>query len=118
MRRGPFGHPIPAAFVAALLLGAAPSRAAGQSAPDPDLVEWGSFLASSCASCHQIGPGFRTGNFSGIPSILGLERDIFVERMRALAAGADGDINTVSHQASEDEIAAIAAYLATVGSDE
>lgn len=107
------GARIAAAAAAAAVVAAAPAARA-QTQADEATLEWGSVLAADCAQCHQIAPGIRTGNFSGIPGILGLSRDEFADKMREQAAGDDVVMSAIAQSLGDDEIDALAAYLETV----
>jgi cytochrome c553 len=65
-------------------------------------------LAAMCTSCHRL-----DGRDRGIPSIIGMDRQAFIEAMAAFKSGArSGSImHAVALQLSDTEIAALAAYL-------
>jgi cytochrome c553 len=77
----------------------------------------GAQLAMTCAACHRLdkhAPGDRT---TGIPPITGLEAETLAGLMRAFRQNAYTNhiMHTISLQLSDEEIAAVASYLADLG---
>lgn len=91
------------AFPAALAVG----TTAGHTAD----VEFGRYLSSECATCHGAA---RTD--STIPVIHGLDETHFVEVIKAYRAKAlpNPVMQTVAGRLRDDEIAALAAYFASL----
>ncbi|PWK62293.1 c-type cytochrome [Roseicyclus mahoneyensis] len=73
-------------------------------------VPYGEYLANECTACHQASGG------ADIPSIRGLAPSVFVAGMVAYRNGTREHqvMNTVSRRLGDEEIAALAAYFATV----
>jgi len=65
-------------------------------------------LAAMCASCHRL-----DGRDKAIPSIVGMEKEKFVEVMAAFKSGARSSsiMHAVALQLSDAEIATLAGYL-------
>ena len=76
-------------------------------APD---VPYGAFLANECSACHRDEGG------GDIPSIRGLAPSVFIAGMVAYRDGTREHqvMNTVSRRLGDEEIAALAAYFASV----
>lgn len=74
-------------------------------------IEWGAFLAAECVTCHQ-----GDGSDRGLPGIAGWPTDGFVTVMHAYRARVRPNITmqTIAARLSDDEIAALAAYFATL----
>jgi cytochrome c len=74
--------------------------------------EYGEYLASECTTCHQ-----RDGAAEGIPSITYWPEDRFVVAMHAYREGLRPHqvMQTVARRLGDEEIAALAAYFATIG---
>jgi cytochrome c len=74
--------------------------------------ELGAYLAESCASCHQA--NVRNGP---IPVITGLDEAQFVSIIRAYRSGErpDSIMQAVAGSLSDEEVAALAHFLATRG---
>jgi cytochrome subunit of sulfide dehydrogenase len=70
--------------------------------------ERGARLAAMCASCHRL-----DGRDRGIPSIIGMDKRVFIEAMGGFKSGARSNsiMHAVALQLSDDEIATLAAYL-------
>ena len=91
----------------AMLLALAPSSALAVAGD----VEYGAFLASECTTCHQA-----DGSAKGLPSITGWPPEVFVQVMESYRDGTlphDG-MQTVARRLGDEEIAALAAYFATL----
>lgn len=73
--------------------------------------EYGEYLASECTTCHQ-----RDGAALGIPSITHWPEDRFVVAMHAYREGLRPHqvMQTVARRLDNEEIAALAAYFATI----
>ncbi|MGY6705187.1 c-type cytochrome [Roseinatronobacter sp.] len=73
--------------------------------------EWGEYLASECTTCHQ-----RDGAAMGIPSITYWPEDRFVVAMHAYKEGLrpHAVMQNVARRLDNEEIAALAAYFATI----
>lgn len=74
----------------------------------------GAELAAICASCHRL-----DGRAKGIPSIVGLDAEKLAGKMRAFRSNERSNhiMRAVSRSLSDDEIAAVAHYLAARGKD-
>lgn len=93
---------------------------ARQALPDlpPDVLmiagdaEYGEFLSQECSSCHQ-----RSGADTGIPSITGWNPEDFVVAMHAYQAELrpHAVMQMMAQQLDDEQIAALAAYYATLG---
>lgn len=73
--------------------------------------EWGEYLASECTTCHR-----RDGAAQGIPSITHWPEDRFVVAMHAYREGLRPHqvMQSVSRRLTDEDIAALAAYFATI----
>jgi cytochrome c553 len=73
--------------------------------------ELGEYLSSECVTCHQI-----SGNFDGIPPIVGWPDAVFIEIMTDYRAKARPNpiMQTIAGRLSEEEIAALAAYFGSL----
>ncbi len=71
--------------------------------------ERGAQLAAMCASCHRL-----DGRDKGIPSIVGMDKQMFSDAMAAFKSGARSSsiMHAVALQLSDAEIATLAEYLA------
>ncbi|MBV0912778.1 c-type cytochrome [Anianabacter salinae] len=84
---------------------------------DPAILEiqgdpaYGEYLASECQTCHRV-----DGQDSGIPSIIAWPEDDFVIAMHAYKTKAREHpvMNMMAGRLSNEEIAALAAYFATL----
>lgn len=112
------GHPaLPAATLAAGLFAfalclAASATSARAESPKGD-VEYGAWLAGECVTCHQ-----PSGDFDGIPPIVGWPEDSFVLIMKTYQDGArDHDVmRTIANRYNDEDLWALAAYFASLGS--
>ena len=111
---------LPAALALAALPLAAPAlesvAAYLEEAPEELLalegdVEWGAFLAAECATCHG-----NAGAADGIPPITGWPEQGFRAVVHAYRTGLrpNQSMQTVAARLSDEEIAALGAYLATL----
>ena len=73
--------------------------------------EWGEYLSSECKTCHQ-----EDGSADGIPSITYWPEDDFVIAMHAYKRGIRPNpvMQMMAGRLSDEEIAALAAYFATI----
>lgn len=71
----------------------------------------GEYLSSECVTCHQI-----SGNYDGIPPIVGWPDAVFIEIMTDYRAKtrANPIMQTIAGRLSEEEIAALAAYFGSL----
>jgi cytochrome c len=72
---------------------------------------WGEYLAGECTACHQT-----DGDAAGIPSITGWPVEDFVIAMHAYRNNVrqNPTMNMMASRLSDEEIAALAAYFATL----
>ncbi|MFM1815640.1 MAG: hypothetical protein RLZ98_2335 [Pseudomonadota bacterium] len=77
-------------------------------AGDPAL---GEYLSSQCTTCHQI-----SGKVDGIPSIVGWDQASFVAVMKSykVKERPNEAMQSVAGSLSDEDIAALAAYFATI----
>jgi cytochrome c553 len=70
----------------------------------------GEYLSSECVGCHQA-TGATAG---GVPSIVGLPRNAFVNALKAYKTGQrDSDVmRNIAARLSDEEMEALAAYFA------
>ncbi|GGK44525.1 c-type cytochrome [Salinarimonas ramus] len=103
--------PVAALAAAALVVSFFPASpaAADSLVGDP---EYGAFLAGECVTCHQ-----ESGDFDGIPPIVGWPVESFVLVMRQYQDGTRENpvMRTIAGRYSDEELAALAAYFATLG---
>src|SRR5512134_2986027 len=73
---------------------------------------FGEYLASECVACHQ-----RTGQYAGIPPIVGWPHEVFVEVMNEYRHKKRQNpvMQTIAARLSDEEVAALAAYFASLG---
>jgi cytochrome c len=73
-------------------------------------AELGEYLSAECVTCHQLS-GDSAG---GIPPIVGLPEDLFVEAVLAYKTGERSNevMHNIAARLSTEEIAALAAYFA------
>ena len=95
------------ASAAALLLGPVATHA--QSSPDK--IAYGKHLAQECTTCHRA-----DGRGTEIPPIAGLAPDYFLTTMRFYQSGQRTHqvMQSVAASLNEEQLDAIAAYLATL----
>lgn len=110
-------------FVAILVFSAGADGASlGQSEPvseeDRARIEYGAFLITECTSCHRIGPAHRTGNFAGIPRLAAWSAEELSERMQIKLINGDPAMRVIADALTAEDIAALAAYLATAPLDD
>lgn len=82
----------------------------GAAASD-DLRAYGEYIASECVTCHQI-----SGEYKGIPPIVGWDPAIFIDVMNAYRAKQRENkvMQTIAGALSDEEIKALAAYFSSV----
>jgi cytochrome c553 len=73
--------------------------------------ELGQYLSSECVTCHQL-----SGRFQGIPPIVGWPESSFVEIMNEYRTKRRTNpvMQTIAGKFSDEEIAALAAYFASL----
>ena len=81
---------------------------AGTAAGDRAL---GEYLSSECVTCHQL-----SGRYQGIPPIVGWPEQSFIEIMNEYREKRRDNavMQTIANKFSGDDIAALAAYFASV----
>ena len=94
--------------VFSLLIGSAAFARAG----DPAL---GEYLSSQCTTCHQL-----SGKVSGIPAIVGWDQESFIAVMQSYKKKERDNkvMQNIAWTLSTEDIAALAAYFATIQSKE
>lgn len=99
---GSLRAPIAVALVGSLL-GASPAAAQD--------VAYGEYLSSQCTTCHQL-----SGKDNGIPSIVGWDAESFVAVMGSYKRKERENkaMQTIAASMGNEEIAALAAYFATL----
>ena len=92
-------------------LGAAVLASTGRALAAGGDVAYGEYLSSTCITCHKPG-----GGQEGIPSIVGLPEDVFIEALRAYQRKErpNAVMQTVAASLGPDELAALAAYFAAI----
>ncbi len=77
----------------------------------------GARLAATCAACHRLDRQATVDPSLGIPPITGLEPEKLIIMMQGFRQNEQTDhiMHTVSRQLSDEEIAAVASYLANRG---
>lgn len=78
-------------------------------------VEYGAYLAAECSSCHQSGGNEETQ----IPTIAGMEEESFIAVMQAYKSKQLENVamQTIASGLDDEQLAALAAYLATLPSE-
>ncbi|NJM33617.1 MAG: hypothetical protein HC850_01705 [Rhodomicrobium sp.] len=73
-------------------------------------IALGEYLSAECVTCHQLS-GHTTG---GIPSIVGLSENHFIEALMAYKNGERHNevMRTIANRLTAEEMEAIAAYFA------
>ena len=71
----------------------------------------GEYLSSQCTTCHQL-----SGKVSGIPSIVGWDQESFIAVMQSYKKKERENkvMQNISGTLSTEDIAALAAYFATI----
>ena len=74
--------------------------------------ELGEYLASECTSCHQL-----SGSSQGIPSIVRINPEIFVQAMRQYASGKRDNpvMQSVARSLNKEETEALAEFFSKQG---
>ena len=72
-------------------------------------VEYGAYLAQECSACHHIHV-----TKPGIPHIVGLTTDYFIETLNLYKEGARDNttMQTIARSLDDEQIAALAAFFA------
>jgi cytochrome c553 len=112
-RRGSRALLAPAAALAAAGFFAFATASAPASAQDvAGDAEYGAFLAGECVTCHQ-----ESGDFDGIPPIVGWPEESFVVAMTQYRDGERENpvMRTIAGRYGDEELAALAAYFASIG---
>jgi cytochrome c553 len=76
-----------------------------------DKKAFGQYLSSECVTCHQI-----SGQFDGIPPIIGWPEKSFVDIMMQYRGGQRSNpvMRTIAGKLTEEEIAALAVYFGSL----
>ncbi|MDM7459179.1 MAG: c-type cytochrome [Paracoccus sp. (in: a-proteobacteria)] len=84
--------------------------AAPPSAAQVGDAEYGEYLSGDCTSCH------RGEGAVGIPAIVGLHPEAFIEAMRQFRDGTRKNevMNMMAGRLDDEQIAALAAYFASL----
>lgn len=95
-------------LVLALSLPVMPAMATGD-------IEYGAYLAAECAACHQ--PSDTDG---AIPNLNGYDAEIFIEIMNLYRAKEleNASMQNVAARLQDEDIAALAAYFASLEAPE
>lgn len=98
------------------LLATLPIQASGPSSPAEGDVAYGEYLSAQCVTCHRAPAPARDGN---IPPIVGLPALAFVDALQAYRNGERDNqvMRNVTSTLGDEEIAALAAYFASLSSD-
>jgi len=109
VRRARRAHLAPAAAIVAAGFFASATGQAQDAAGD---AEYGAFLAGECVTCHQ-----ESGASDGIPPIVGWPQESFVIAMTQYRDGERENqvMRTIAGRYGDEELAALAAYFATLG---
>jgi cytochrome c553 len=94
----------PAALAALAMAGAGLASAEGDKA-------LGEYLSSECVTCHQV-----TGQYEGIPPIVGWPAATFIEIMDEYRQKkrANAIMQTIAGRLSAEEVASLAAYFGSL----
>ena len=94
-----------------LFLGVFAVSALGRPVAADDKLAFGQYLSGECVTCHQA-----SGAENGIPAIVGWEPKTFIAVLNACKSKElkNKVMVTIAEALSEDEIAALAAYFATI----
>jgi cytochrome c len=96
------------AFMAGAAVLSAPRTGLAQIKGDRD---FGEYLSNQCVTCHQA-----SGQFKGIPSIVGWPEESFVSIMNEYRHKRRSNVTmqTIAGGLSDDEVSALAAYFGSV----
>ena len=94
--------------LAAALISVLCANAAAAAEPDPEL---GEYLSSQCVTCHKMSVETK-----GIPSLIGWDADSFIAVLNSYKSKERENkvMQTIAASLSADDIAALAAYYATL----
>jgi cytochrome c553 len=100
---------VQALLIPALLI--ATIAAVGDAARGEGDKAFGEYLSSECVTCHQL-----SGQYHGIPSIVGLPAPLFIEIMGEYRTRkrANPIMQTIAGRLSADETAALATYFGSL----
>jgi len=103
------GRSIQAAVAGTVL--AATVMPAPVASADDQTIAYGQYLSSECVTCHRL-----SGQEDGIPSIVGWSPDQFITVLRAYKTKLRDNVTmqTITARLTDEEMAALAAYFATV----
>ena len=75
-------------------------------------VAYGEYLAAECSTCH-----LRSGDFKGIPSIVGLPEADFIAALKSYREQSRANVvmQTIAKTLSDADMAALAAYYHRLG---
>ena len=95
-------------FFLMLILAITPVPGAAQSSGNK---AYGEYLSNECVTCHQL-----SGNFAGIPPIVGWPEHSFVEIMQEYKNKKRDNavMQTIAGRLGDKEIAALAAYFGSL----
>lgn len=113
-RKDAFPRRAAAGTAIAVLALALASAAAAETVSEPvGDSEYGAYLAGECATCHQ-----ESGEYDGIPPIVGWPKDVFVAVMRDYREGERENpvMRTIAGRYDDEALRALAAYFASLGS--
>ena len=98
-------------LAAALVVLALTGVASAARADNAKLVRYGEHLSQECTTCHR-----RDGVDNGIPSILGMKAEDFVETLKYYQSGARDNpaMVSVAKSLDDDQVKALAAYFETL----
>lgn len=107
--RSCLARPIPR--LALTLACATMANGAAAQSPDQKRLRYGEHLSQECSTCHR-----RDGVDNGIPSILGMKVDDFVETFRFYQAGTRTNpaMVSVAQSLDDEQVQALAAFYASL----
>lgn len=90
------------------------AAAAGDARPTESLMALGRHLAQECASCHRT-----DGSDNGIPSIVGLEADYFIETIGFYRRGERSNpaMVSVAQSLDDEQIKALSLYFGSLSAE-
>lgn len=76
-------------------------------------IAFGEYLASECVTCHQA-----SGKTNGIPAIVGWPQESFIAVLNSYKVKERDNVvmQTIAGRLKDDEVAALAAYFESLGS--